>query len=263
MQKIYYTGLFYITLLLCLTIGIKGALALDAPIITSPANNASFPMDDVVCEVTWTAVNGATGYCYALWDVTDGTETLLTGGEGRPVTYGNCKIKAGDVEENHRYKLVVKAIDKNSSPVVFSSSEPVYFNVGIRKYNSEIVDYAIPATMDAGATYNVSITFKNTGSQTWTENNQDRLRISSEYAHFGITNNKIALGNGETVISGATKTFYFSMTLMHQVNMTSDCRWFIVIPRDLVKQKPLMLYVILPITCLMMPKLSAVIYRRI
>lgn len=212
MQKIYYTGLFCITLLLCLTIGIKGALALDAPIITSPANNASFPMDDVVCEVTWTEVNGATGYCYALWDVTDGSETLLTGGEGRPATYGNCYIKDYHVEENHRYKLVVKAIDNNSSPVVFSPSEPVYFNVGIRKYNSEIVDYAIPATMDAGATYNVSITFKNTGSQTWTENNQDRLRISSEYAHFGITNNKITLGNGETVVSGATKTFYFSMT---------------------------------------------------
>ena len=100
MKKTYYVSLFCITFLLCLTIGIKGVLALDAPVITSPANNASFPMDDVVCEVTWTAVNGATGYCYALWDVTNGSETLLTGGEGRPATYGNCYIKDYHVEEN-------------------------------------------------------------------------------------------------------------------------------------------------------------------
>lgn len=213
MKRIIMLIFFSLALMLSLTIGVNRAFALDAPVITSPTNNAVYSMADEVCDITWTPVTGATDYCYALWDVTDGTETLLTGGLGRTLHItGDDHILDSHVEENHRYKMVVRALDRSVTPSIVSSSDPVYFSVTIREYNSEITNCTIPTNMDAGYTYNVSITFKNTGSKTWTEDNLDRLVFDGYYNKFGIFSDRMALASGETIPSGASKTWNFTMT---------------------------------------------------
>ncbi|NSW82446.1 MAG: Ig-like domain-containing protein [Syntrophothermus sp.] len=188
-------------------IGDGKVLATETPVITSPINGSTYSEDSVVCELTWTPVPEATKYCYAMWDVTGGSEVLLTKGEGRIACYGDCKIYDYDVEENHRYKLILKAYVNGE----FIPSDPVHFSVGVRNSDCQVIDCSIPSTMEAGCSYPVSVTFQNTGGQAWSDLNQTWLRITDDYSHFGLSN-RMDLAPGEIIPPGASKTFQFTMT---------------------------------------------------
>jgi PKD repeat protein len=80
--------------------------------------------------------------------------------------------------------------------------------------NAQFINDTIPATMNAGQSYFVSVTMKNTGSMTWTETDTIRLGTvndaSGDAYKFGPSRIKIPAGT--SVRPGAQYTFSFNMT---------------------------------------------------
>ena len=74
-----------------------------------------------------------------------------------------------------------------------------------------IISQSVPTTMVAGQTYPVSITMKNTGSMSWTENLAFRLGSGTENLNtWGIY--RAYLSAGETIATNQQKTFTFNVT---------------------------------------------------
>ena len=76
-------------------------------------------------------------------------------------------------------------------------------------YNSQYVSDTIPDTMVAGQKYNVSMTFKNTGANIWTESQNYRLGVLGWDAEFMPTN-RVNLTT--SVYAYDTVTYNFTMT---------------------------------------------------
>jgi subtilisin family serine protease len=82
--------------------------------------------------------------------------------------------------------------------------------VKLPPYASQIISNTIPTEMEKGKSYDVSVTVKNTGANTWTENDMDRLGGMNDQDPFAAT--RQFLTAGESIASGQTKTFTFKMT---------------------------------------------------
>ena len=80
--------------------------------------------------------------------------------------------------------------------------------------NAQVISTSIPSSMNAGQSYPVSITMKNTGSMTWDETNRIRLGGVGDgtgvAAEFGPA--RIGIPEGTSVRPGAQYTFTFTMT---------------------------------------------------
>ncbi|MFA5332765.1 MAG: PKD domain-containing protein [Methanoregula sp.] len=80
--------------------------------------------------------------------------------------------------------------------------------------NAQYISDTIPATMNAGQSYTVSVTMKNTGTMTWNEASRIRLGGigdgTGDAAKFGPA--RIYLPKGTDVLPGAQYTFTFTMT---------------------------------------------------
>ena len=80
--------------------------------------------------------------------------------------------------------------------------------------NAQYISDTIPSIMNAGQTYTVSITMKNSGSMTWNEAGKIRLGGigdgTGDAGKFGST--RIAIPAGTSVKPGAQYTFTFRMT---------------------------------------------------
>jgi hypothetical protein len=76
--------------------------------------------------------------------------------------------------------------------------------------NSGFVSQSVPIMMDAGMSYNVSITMKNTCSNTWTP---DRYKLGSQNPRDNVTwgTNRVYLPAGVSVAPGETHTFNFTI----------------------------------------------------
>lgn len=77
-------------------------------------------------------------------------------------------------------------------------------------YNAEIVSSTIPSQMEAGKTYRVSVTVKNTGANAWTAANGYKLGGVGDSDPFASA--RQTLSSSETIATGQTKTFTFNMT---------------------------------------------------
>lgn len=73
-----------------------------------------------------------------------------------------------------------------------------------------ILSNTIPSTMEAGKTYQVSVTVKNTGKLTWNESQQFRLGAVGDSDPF--TNIRQAIAPGQSVPTNQSYTFTFNMT---------------------------------------------------
>jgi len=88
--------------------------------------------------------------------------------------------------------------------------------------NAQFISQSIPTIMNAGQTYQVSVTMKNTGTTTW--NKESLYRLGSQnpannatwgnaiyYSPSWPEISRIELASGEQVLPGATKTFSFNV----------------------------------------------------
>ncbi|MGG7178105.1 NBR1-Ig-like domain-containing protein, partial [Clostridium paraputrificum] len=84
-------------------------------------------------------------------------------------------------------------------------------NVTVKDLSSQIISENIPTSMEAGKTYPVSITVKNTGAETWTQKNLIRLGVNPTSNAFGV-NYRQLLSSSASIAPGQTVTFNFNMT---------------------------------------------------
>ncbi len=81
-------------------------------------------------------------------------------------------------------------------------------------WNAQYISDTIPAVMNAGQSYTVAVTMKNTGSRAWSESDAIRLGAvgdsSGDAVKFGLSRIKIPAGT--KVLPGAQYTFSFTMT---------------------------------------------------
>ena len=80
--------------------------------------------------------------------------------------------------------------------------------------NAQIVSVTIPSSMNAGQSYPVSVTMKNTGTMPWNEVSQIRLGgvvdAGADAAEFGLI--RFTIPYGTSVLPGSQYTFTFTMT---------------------------------------------------
>ncbi len=79
-----------------------------------------------------------------------------------------------------------------------------------QNYDAQLISDTIPTQMEVGKTYNVNITVKNTGLNTWTESKAYRLGAIGESDPF--TGSRQYLSSNDSITNGQTKTFNFMMT---------------------------------------------------
>ncbi len=77
--------------------------------------------------------------------------------------------------------------------------------------NSVFVSQTVPATMTAGQTYQITMTFTNTGNTTWTKALNFKLasRNPADTKAFGL--NRVLLADGDVIAPGQSKTFKFNV----------------------------------------------------
>ena len=78
--------------------------------------------------------------------------------------------------------------------------------------NAQFISQSIPSTMEPGQTYQVSVTFKNTGTTTWTEASSYRLGVQNAQDNGNWVTGRVYIGAGESIAPGQSKTFTFSVT---------------------------------------------------
>ncbi len=94
-------------------------------------------------------------------------------------------------------------------------------DIHVVKYNTtavqsstgaQFISQSVPSVMNAGQTYSVSISFKNTGNDPWTK--ATGFKLGSQNASLNNTwgFGTVSLGNSEVVNPGDTKVFKFTIT---------------------------------------------------
>ena len=95
-----------------------------------------------------------------------------------------------------------------------TSTKTNYISVSMPLVGAEVVSTTLPASMNAGQSYPVSVTMKNTGSTTWNEAGMVRLGGvgdgTGDAAKFGPVRMKIP--SGMSILPGSQYTFNFTMT---------------------------------------------------
>jgi hypothetical protein len=75
-----------------------------------------------------------------------------------------------------------------------------------------LVTQSVPNSMQAGKTYSVSVTFKNTGTTTWTAADNYSLGSQNPSDNWRWGFGRVSLAAGESVLPGSYKTFTFNIT---------------------------------------------------
>jgi hypothetical protein len=105
-------------------------------------------------------------------------------------------------------------------------SPPVAVTVTAPARGAEFVAQSVPATMVAGHVYAVSVTWRNTGSQTWSGTQGSWFRLGSQgpedNAAWGLARADLAFG--DNIASGEQKTFSFNVTAPVALG-TYDFQW--------------------------------------
>ncbi|MEK9182501.1 MAG: Ig-like domain-containing protein, partial [Patescibacteria group bacterium] len=93
-----------------------------------------------------------------------------------------------------------------------SSGVAVTVSNGSVTNSAQYVNQNVPATMTVGQKYYVNVTFKNTGTSTWTRN--DAFKLGSQFPQDNTTwgANRFYLETSDTVAPGQSKTFTMPIT---------------------------------------------------
>jgi len=77
---------------------------------------------------------------------------------------------------------------------------------------ASFVSQSVPATMTSGQTYNVSVTFKNSGTSTWTKAAAFKLGSQNPQDNaVWLDVNRVELGSTDSIAPNQTKTFVFTV----------------------------------------------------
>ena len=79
--------------------------------------------------------------------------------------------------------------------------------VALAANNASFVSQSVPATMNAGKSYQVAVTMKNTGDTAWTFSDSYKIGTPDNSLTWGM--NRITLASAESVAPGAQKIFSF------------------------------------------------------
>lgn len=91
---------------------------------------------------------------------------------------------------------------------------PLTSTIPIERYpdNAEFVSQEAPTIMAPGSTQTVSITLKNSGTKSWSGSDNYLLAYSIDPGNALWGTEKVALGPGESISGGESKTFTFDIT---------------------------------------------------
>jgi hypothetical protein len=103
-------------------------------------------------------------------------------------------------------------------------STNVRVNVIAPDFNAQFISQNVPTRMDAGQPYQVNITFKNIGGDTWTKSEQVKLGSQSPVDNVTWGLNRVELGAAESITTGQSKTFNFTVTAPDDCGMM-DFQW--------------------------------------
>ena len=78
--------------------------------------------------------------------------------------------------------------------------------------NASFVSMSVPQSMAVGGTYQVSVTFKNTGTTTWTAANNYRLGAQDPQDNTTWGTGRAYLSSTDSIAPGQQKTFTFTVT---------------------------------------------------
>ena len=121
----------------------------------------------------------------------------------------------------------------------FGETLAVSVSVTITQYAAVIVSHTIPQVMEAGNSYQVSVTVRNTGTNTWTRAEQYKLGDPAG-AIFGIS--RVALEASDSIATSQAKTFTFTM-IAPSTPGTHVARWRMVRERVCWFGEALVLYI--------------------
>src|SRR5262249_41592301 len=86
-----------------------------------------------------------------------------------------------------------------------------FTTTNVPAYSASFVTESVPGTMIAGQSYSVSVTLKNTGTNTWTYAAGYKLGSWNPQDNFTWGFNRVLLPFGGSVAPGATWTFAFTV----------------------------------------------------
>ncbi len=113
---------------------------------------------------------------------------------------------AKDPDGNHDYINGRIACDHYPQVADFyESTEPL-------ANNAEFVSQSVPQSMAPGEIINVSLTMKNTGTDSWTNAAEYKLGSKNPQGNSTWGFNRVDLADGESVAPGSEKTFNFEIT---------------------------------------------------
>ncbi|ARU63594.1 hypothetical protein CBW65_23200 [Tumebacillus avium] len=126
-----------------------------------------------------------------VWDVVNGAA----------VTTNSYKY-TGELLARTPYYMAVKAVD-NSGNYTWSTTSS---DTPRKQLDASIVSYSIPATMEASGDYNVQVTVKNEGLQTWTSAGAFYLGSVEETDPL-TQDTRMPLSGTDSIGAGSSKTF--------------------------------------------------------
>jgi hypothetical protein len=93
-----------------------------------------------------------------------------------------------------------------SMPVATATPAPMV------SHAAQFISQTVPTTMYTGQLYSIQITYKNTGTATWTAGTRFMLGAQNPQDNaLWISTARVTLGSTESIAPGATKTFKFSV----------------------------------------------------
>ena len=91
--------------------------------------------------------------------------------------------------------------------------------------NARFVSQTVPATMEAGKTYPISVVMKNIGTTDWVQDSANPYRLGDDSWTWGL--GRVELASGETISPNESKTFTFNITAPAQAGQY-DMQWQMV-----------------------------------
>ncbi|HWT75101.1 MAG TPA: NBR1-Ig-like domain-containing protein, partial [Mobilitalea sp.] len=160
-------------------------------------------------------VNASCGNADHMWvgvyevnpDGTEGSEVWEYTGKGSNISATIDTLQL--LKPGKKYAIHVDARNVPGTSGGDVKSGKCYLTVLDVPYNAKIISNTIPTTMEAGKTYQVSVTVQNTGENAWTAADGYKLGGVGDSDPFALARQTLAAG--ETIAKGQTKTFTFNM----------------------------------------------------
>ncbi len=123
---------------------------------------------------------------------------------------------------NGLHKITARVYDSSDN---FYTTEIIKVNVNNNNKNdAKFVSQIVPTNMIAGQNYSVNVTFNNTGSRNWLENQKYKLGSQNPQDNLIWGLNRVNLSENEIVSLGEVRTFSFNVTAP-SISKTYNFSW--------------------------------------